>query len=77
MTIGVQGSVTIDQVSDWGLSELFKFKAERRGLFTLNPGDIHASSEDLYDNITLAWTTIEGMRAVMEIVERLQAQHQS
>jgi hypothetical protein len=75
MAIGVQGSVTVNQVSDWGLSELFKFKAERKGLFTLNPGDIQSASEDFYDNITIAWNGIDGMRAVMEIVERLQAQH--
>jgi hypothetical protein len=67
--------VVLGELTDKGLSELFKFKSEHEGKFGFAPNSIQPAPQNKYNNITLSWKTFEGMQTVLKIVEKLHAEH--
>lgn len=74
------GSVTLNGLDDGDLVLLFEHKAKHEGVFTFNPQVMKSQQQPkvqgrpetktVYDNVTLAWAKPDGLKAVIELLER-------
>lgn len=76
----VSGYVTLNSLDDREMAVVFEFKARHEGVFSFDPKQMNSVNiagagnkpKIAYNNIILSWHTIEGLKLVIQLVERLQ-----
>ena len=71
MAITVSGTMTIGNLSDKAVAELFTFKHEHQGQFGLIISNIQTPKDGLNDNIVVDWQSIDSFNIVVSLIERL------
>jgi hypothetical protein len=75
------GSVTLNGVDDEVLALVFKFKVNHVGRFSFNPqsmslAPVSASqgknAEQRYNGMTFAWDTVDGLKLVIDLLQRVE-----
>jgi hypothetical protein len=70
----ISGSVQLNQLNDADMAKVFEFKAAHEGKFNF---DFHTPQPGQYNpapgvnNVTIGWSTIEGLDLTSELVKEL------
>ena len=71
MAITVSGTMTVGNLSDKAVAELFTFKHEQQGKFGLTISNIQTPKDGLNDNIVVDWQSVESFNIIVSLIERL------
>jgi hypothetical protein len=93
----ITGNMTLNGIGDHNLAEIIKVKIKHEDALIFNPqqmqpnlvmiparpGVVQQQKQQGYNNVTLAWADLKGLKAVLEILQSIDvetkesAQHQS
>jgi hypothetical protein len=72
------GSVTLNSLDDREMAVVFEFKARHEGIFGFDPKQMNTVNiggnppKIAYNNVILSWNKLEGLKLLVELIEKLQ-----